>query len=450
MKSIKFALLNIKKNFKNAKELKSAFIMSVIGMCINNSAFIILWYNFGALMGNLNGWDPIDVFGLYAFSAGSFGIVCAFFKGIINLPIYISTGNLDKYLNTPKNTLLKIATSDIDTSALGDLTFGFICFIIYAFSAELSILQVFITIIMMIVASIVFFSFVLICMTISFYLMDGENVSHGLYQTFLTVSLYHGGAFTGILKIVFVFIIPSLLLGAIPVEIVKNISFSNVSLMIILAIIWLVISVTFFNKSLKKYESNNFFGFGNWGDDIKDLGTVKLETERLILRKFKLSDIDKVYNGWATDKESCKYLSWEVHKNTDETKFHIERWIKEYEEGSYHWVVELKDTKELIGAISAVNLNKKHHNVEVGYCYGSKYWGKGYGTEALRKVIEFFLLDCEFYLVEADHISDNPASGRVMEKAGMRKDGILRDRRINKITGEYNDVICYSITKDEL
>ena len=58
--------------------------------------------------------------------------------------------------------------------------------------------------------------------------MDGDNISQGLYGMFVSASLYHGGAFTGILRLVFVFIIPSLLLGAIPVEIVKSMSLSNI------------------------------------------------------------------------------------------------------------------------------------------------------------------------------------------------------------------------------
>ena len=262
MKNIKLALLNIKKNFQNAKELKGAFITSIIGMCLNNAAFIVLWYNFGKMVGNLNGWEPFDIFGLYAFSAGSYGIVCSFFYGIYNIPTYISTGNFDKYLLTPKNTLLKVATSAISTSALGDLLFGIICFGVFAFVSNLSFVQIIVSLLLMLIASVVFFAFSLICMSISFYLMDGENISQGLYGMFISASLYHGGAFTGILKVIFVFIVPSLLLGALPVELIKNPSILNVSMILILSIIWLVISIIFFYKSLRKYESNNFFGFG--------------------------------------------------------------------------------------------------------------------------------------------------------------------------------------------
>ena len=261
--NMKYALLSIKKNIKNAKELKSSFIISIVGMCINNIAFLVLWYYFGTIVGNLNGWESIDIFGLYGINSTSFGIVCAFLYGIYNIPSYISSGNFDKYLVTPKSTLIKVATSSIQTSALGDFTFGLICFFIYIVIAKLSILQILIYILMILISGIIFFSFSLICMSISFYLMDGHNVSQGLYGMFLSNSLYHGGAFTGLLRVIFTFVIPSLLLGTIPVEIVKNLSISNLIMIILSTIFWFILSIMFFYKSLKKYESNNLFGFGS-------------------------------------------------------------------------------------------------------------------------------------------------------------------------------------------
>ena len=59
MKNIKLGILNVKKNIKNAKELKIAFITTIIGMFINNIAFILLWFYFGKLVGELNGWSKI-------------------------------------------------------------------------------------------------------------------------------------------------------------------------------------------------------------------------------------------------------------------------------------------------------------------------------------------------------------------------------------------------------
>lgn len=263
MKNISYALLNMKKNFKNAKELKSSFIISVVGMCFNNIAFLVLWYYFGKTVGEINGWKPMDIFGLYGFGTTSFGIISSFFYGIFNIPSYISSGNFDKYLYTPKNILLKISTSAISTSALGDMLFGIICFVVFAIYRKLSLVMILLSFFLMILSSVIFYSFVLICMSISFYVMDGQNVSQGFYELFLNNTLYHGGAYTGILRIIFIYLIPSLLMAAIPVEIVINFSINNLLLITIGTIFWFIISILFFYKSLKKYESNNLFGFGN-------------------------------------------------------------------------------------------------------------------------------------------------------------------------------------------
>jgi ribosomal-protein-alanine N-acetyltransferase len=181
-----------------------------------------------------------------------------------------------------------------------------------------------------------------------------------------------------------------------------------------------------------------------------DNNTKAIQTDRLILRKFNMEDANDMYNNWGSDPECCKYLAWNVHKNVEETKAILKSWIEGYNNGSYNWVVEIKNTHEIIGSICVITALEKHSTCELAYCYGSKYWGNGYATEALRTVIEYLLKECNFYLVEARHISGNPASGRVMEKAGMHKDAVLRNRRVNKHTGERNDTIVYSITKEEL
>ena len=180
---------------------------------------------------------------------------------------------------------------------------------------------------------------------------------------------------------------------------------------------------------------------------MKDLGTKTLETERLILRKFTLDDVDGMYNGWATDENVTRFVSWNVHPNKEFTKELITKWIEAYDENAYNWVVELKDTHELIGNISAVHMSKKNHYCELGYCYGSKYWNKGYATEALKAVIDYLLDECELHVVEAKHYSSNPASGRVMQKAGMMQEAVMVERHYEENTDTYSDLICYYIKR---
>jgi len=90
----------------------------------------------------------------------------------------------------------------------------------------------------------------------------------------------------------------------------------------------------------------------------------------------------------------------------------------------------------------------KYDVCEIGYCYGEKFWNKGYASEALIRVISYLFDEIGFEVICANYMSNNPASGRVMEKLGMKKEGILRGRIIDK-DGIRNDLVGYSITKIE-
>lgn len=165
----------------------------------------------------------------------------------------------------------------------------------------------------------------------------------------------------------------------------------------------------------------------------KDLGTKTLITDRLILRKLNENDYKQAYKNWCSDVKVIKYVMWEVHKNELETKKLYSDWIENYKDLCYFkWIVELKDKKELIGMIDVVKLKEKDSRAEIGYCYGSKYWGCGYATEALKAVIDYLLNEVELDFLVAGFEVSNPASGRVMEKAGMKCAGYLPRWIINK------------------
>lgn len=176
---------------------------------------------------------------------------------------------------------------------------------------------------------------------------------------------------------------------------------------------------------------------------IKNFGTKTIITDRLILRRFELFDAENMQEGWVTDEKVTKYVSWSVHKDLQQTIDLLNQWISEYENGSLNWVVELKENGKLIGNIMVIHVSKKHNYCEIGYCYGSPYWNHGYATESLKAVIDYLLDECEFHVVEAKHHSTNPASGRVMEKAGMTKEAILKDRIYSMETDSYRDLVCY-------
>jgi len=172
-------------------------------------------------------------------------------------------------------------------------------------------------------------------------------------------------------------------------------------------------------------------------------GTKNIVTKRLKLRKIKLDDYKKIFACWTSDKEVSKYVTWDPHKNDEETKMLTKYWIDDYKnEYTYRWIVTEKDTEEVIGMIDVIHKDLQYMTAEVGYCYGSKYWGKGYATEALKAVIEYLHKE-GFPVVYAQHFVSNPASGRVMEKAGMEYEAKLKSRVQTK-DGKREDVIIYS------
>lgn len=180
------------------------------------------------------------------------------------------------------------------------------------------------------------------------------------------------------------------------------------------------------------------------------IGTKNLETDRLILRKVKKEDAIEAYKNWCSSDIVSKYVAWDKHENVEITKELYEMWEREYENPeTFRWIVELKETHEVIGTIDV--RGKKYFKCdvcEIGYCYGEKYWNKGYGTESLKAVIKYLFEEVGFEVIYANYMNNNPGSGRVMEKSGMKKEGVLRGRILDK-EGIRNDLVYYSITKEE-
>jgi ribosomal-protein-alanine N-acetyltransferase len=184
---------------------------------------------------------------------------------------------------------------------------------------------------------------------------------------------------------------------------------------------------------------------------MNNYGTKILETKRLILRRFVLEDTEQMYKNWASDENVTKYFGFEPDKSITVTKTKIECYLKEYEkDNTYIWAIQEKSNNELIGSINADVPYKFLQICEVAYSIGAKWWNNGYTTEALIEVIRYLLIDEDMHLIEAKHNIKNIASGKVLLKAGMTKDATLRERRINKVTGERDDLVVYSIIKAEI
>lgn len=183
---------------------------------------------------------------------------------------------------------------------------------------------------------------------------------------------------------------------------------------------------------------------------MNNIGTVNLETERLLLRKGTISDANQVYENYGKDPLVSKYVVWNQHLSVEDAVKLMEKWQESYEsKASYKWLVIEKNSQKIIGSITAVKVDEKNKTVAIGYCYGSKWWNKGYATETLKRVIKFFFEEVGVETIYANHLTSNIASGKVMKKAGMIFEGTLRNRMIDKITNKPMGLETYSITKED-
>lgn len=176
-------------------------------------------------------------------------------------------------------------------------------------------------------------------------------------------------------------------------------------------------------------------------------GTQKIETKRLILRPFELSDAQSMFKNWANDKEVCKFLSWEPHEKIQVTEQIVKGWIEEYRYTSqYNWAIELKDKEEIIGEIAVIKLSERHNSCEIGYCLGKDFWSQGIMTEALKAIKGYMFEEVGINRICAKHHTQNIASGKVMQKCGMLFEGVMRQVKVDK-HGDFYDLAVYAALK---
>ena len=171
-----------------------------------------------------------------------------------------------------------------------------------------------------------------------------------------------------------------------------------------------------------------------------------IETERLILRRYKESDIDAIYEI-ITDERLTTYVSYPSYTKEKELEC-IKKWIEEADTNKKEkWVIELKATIDVVGQIDINTVNEKNNYCNVGYTIRYKYWGNGYATESLKAVSDHLLNNSGYYLVECSCNENNIQSSKVMLKAGFKKDGYIANRRLNK-DGTYSGLEYYSKNKN--
>jgi len=171
-----------------------------------------------------------------------------------------------------------------------------------------------------------------------------------------------------------------------------------------------------------------------------------LDTDRLRMRIPCVTDAEAIFTEYAQDPEVTRYLIWKPHQSMEETNAFLEHTLANWKDGvRYDWVIERKGDEQLLGMIG---VRFDGNGANSGYVLAPAYWGKGYMTEALRGMLEFALSQSGIRHFWAVCDVDNLASARVMEKAGMQREGVLRKYIVHpNVSSEPRDCLCYSAVR---
>ncbi|WP_141995109.1 GNAT family N-acetyltransferase [Bacillus sp. B4EP4a] len=171
-----------------------------------------------------------------------------------------------------------------------------------------------------------------------------------------------------------------------------------------------------------------------------------ITTERLVLRLFQTSDAATVVtlcNNYNIYKNTL-YLPYPYSLN-DALSWMEHHYDNFMADNNYEFAVTDKVTGEVFGAIALSN-NKSFNQGEIAYWIGEPYWGNGYATEAAQSILQFAFEEKKLHKVFARYFSSNPASGKVIGKIGMKKEGILKEHVIKD--GKYEDLVYYGIINE--
>ena len=145
-----------------------------------------------------------------------------------------------------------------------------------------------------------------------------------------------------------------------------------------------------------------------------------LETSRLVLRKLTESDIPAYYTRLGSSEAVTRYMLFDPHKDISESVASIRKALGRYEAGRcYRWGIALKEGNILMGILELLRFDEEKESCSFAYMLAEDYWGKGYGSEALIRALDFAFTEMEVQEVRADHFACNGASGGAMRKAGM-------------------------------
>ncbi|MGN1355992.1 MAG: ABC transporter permease [Bacilli bacterium] len=250
---LKVNLLSVKYSLMREMLNKTTFLMNIIFMILNNASFIIQWIILFSLRDNIGGYQLKHVLLLWALTSTSYGFSHFFFNSAYKLSDTINTGKLDAFLVQPKSVLLGAITSEVSSSAIGDIIYGYTMLFISGCSLENFFLFTWFSITGCLITT----SIAVILGSLGFWFNKSDLIADTGNNLMIQFSTYPDGIFKGIVKIILYTIVPIGLSVYIPISILVKFNLPLFLLVSFVSMGFVIFAFFIFHKGLKKYSSSN-------------------------------------------------------------------------------------------------------------------------------------------------------------------------------------------------
>jgi len=254
--SLAFARALVATNLKASLALRSAFVMQVVFMAINNFTFFVFWWALMRHVRTLRGWSLADIQVLFGIVAAAFGLTVTIAGGVRHLGRFIEDGDLDTLITQPKSVLVYALGLRSQPSGVGDFLSGVI---FIALSGQVAWHTTPLVVASVLASALVFVATGILFFSLAFWFGKVDSVARQLWELVITFSLYPEPLFGGMLRLVLFTVLPAGLVGYLPARVVRDASFPDVALLTIGAGVYIVLAVMTFDCGLRRYSSGSRF-----------------------------------------------------------------------------------------------------------------------------------------------------------------------------------------------
>ena len=245
-------------NLSAGMSYRGAFLIQVLGMMLNNSAFIVFWLIlFEKIGGNLKGYDFYDIMFLWSLAATGVGMAAVFMGNAHQISRIIYSGELDVYLLQPKPIALNLVSSRMMVAAWGDIIFGLLLFF---FTQAIRLDSILLFLLFSILVALVFTAMRVLYHSLTFYLGNAETFAGFASEMLLSFSLYPGSIFKGPAVWILHSLVPAAFVAYLPVRLIKHFNFGLFAVLIAADLAFVAIGMLTFYRGLRVYESGNRIG----------------------------------------------------------------------------------------------------------------------------------------------------------------------------------------------